>query len=107
MDDEIAIVRNDRPVESDGSDATPIPEGAAFAEGRAVRLFIGDAFYPTKRTRQSRRHPHVGIKSLSMSRPLQSSFHLAMAARLCVHALVDRKRLRRRTWRPCSSRTIW
>src|SRR5215472_2162128 len=25
------------------------------------------------------------------SRPLQSSFHLAMAARLCVHALADRK----------------
>jgi hypothetical protein len=26
-----------------------------------------------------------------MSRPLQSSFHLAMAARLCGHALADRE----------------
>src|SRR5262245_54467977 len=40
MDDEIAVVRNDRPVEGDGSDAAPIPEGAALAEERAVRLPI-------------------------------------------------------------------
>src|SRR5207247_10242540 len=38
MDDEIAIVRNDRPVEGDGSDAAPIPSGAAVVEERAVRL---------------------------------------------------------------------
>src|SRR6516164_6660807 len=43
MDDEIAVVRNDRPVEGDGSDAAPIPEGAPLAEERAVRLpIIGD-----------------------------------------------------------------
>src|SRR6266487_684332 len=43
MDDEIAIVRNDRPVEGDGSDAAPIPEGAPLAERWAVRLpVIGD-----------------------------------------------------------------
>ena len=43
MDDEIAVVRNDRAIEGDGSDATPIPEGAALAEERAVRLpIIGD-----------------------------------------------------------------
>src|ERR1700745_606625 len=30
-------------------------------------------------------------QSLSMSRPLQSSFRLATAVRLCVHALADRK----------------
>src|SRR5215813_1176399 len=38
MDDEIAIVRNDRLVEGDGSDAAPIAEGAPLAEERAVRL---------------------------------------------------------------------
>src|ERR1700758_698090 len=32
-----------------------------------------------------------GSKLLSMSGALQSSFHLAMAARLCVHALADRE----------------
>jgi hypothetical protein len=41
---------------------------------------------------ESLRRP-VGIKSLSMSRPLQRSFHLAMAARLCIHALADREAL--------------
>src|SRR5262245_41251311 len=40
MDDEIAIVRNDRLVEGDGSDAAPIAEGAPLAEERAVRLPI-------------------------------------------------------------------
>src|SRR6516164_858794 len=40
MDDEIAVVRNDRLVEGDGSDAAPIAEGAALAEERAVRLPI-------------------------------------------------------------------
>ena len=34
---------------------------------------------------------HVARSIFSMSRPLQSSFHLAMAARLCVHALADRE----------------
>src|SRR5262245_38818297 len=38
MDDEIAVVRNDRAVEGDPSDAAPIPEGAPLAEERAVRL---------------------------------------------------------------------
>ena len=38
VDNEVAIVRNDRPVEGDGSDAAPIPEGAPLAERRAVRL---------------------------------------------------------------------
>src|SRR5262244_1394339 len=38
MDDEIAIVRNDRLVEGDGSDAAPVAEGAPLAEERAVRL---------------------------------------------------------------------
>src|SRR3984893_8787232 len=43
VDNEIAIVRNDRPVEGDGSDVAPIPEGALLAEERAVRLpVIGD-----------------------------------------------------------------
>src|SRR3984893_3906035 len=43
MDDEIAVVRHDRPVEGDGSDAAPIPEGTPLAEERAVRLtVIGD-----------------------------------------------------------------
>src|SRR5215470_5240043 len=43
MDDEIPIVRNDGLIEADGSDAAPIPEGAALAEERAVRLpVIGD-----------------------------------------------------------------
>src|SRR5262249_58096579 len=43
MDDEIAVVRNDRPVEGDGSDAAPIPEGAPLVKERAVRLpIIGD-----------------------------------------------------------------
>src|SRR5215831_18907737 len=43
MDDEIAIVRNDRLVEGDRSDAAPIAEGAPLAEERAVRLpVIGD-----------------------------------------------------------------
>ena len=32
MDDEIPVVRHDRPVEGDGSDAAPIPEGALLAE---------------------------------------------------------------------------
>jgi hypothetical protein len=38
VDDEIAVVRNDRPVEGDGSDAAPIVEGAPLAERWAVRL---------------------------------------------------------------------
>src|SRR5262245_18376493 len=43
MDDEIAVVRNDGPVESDRSDAAPVAEGAPLAEERAVRLpIIGD-----------------------------------------------------------------
>src|SRR5262249_9151247 len=43
MDDEIAVVRNDRPVEGDGSDAAPIPQRAPLTEERAVRLpVIGD-----------------------------------------------------------------
>src|SRR5262245_6946972 len=43
MDGEIAVVRNDRPVEGDGSDAAPIPEGAPLVKERAVRLpIIGD-----------------------------------------------------------------
>src|SRR5260370_11464825 len=43
MDDEVAIVRNDRPVEADGTDVAPISEGALLAEERAVRLpVIGD-----------------------------------------------------------------
>src|SRR5215470_19211944 len=43
MDDEIAVVRNDRPVEGDGSDAAPIPQRAPLVEERAVRLpVIGD-----------------------------------------------------------------
>src|SRR5262245_48548315 len=43
MDDEIAVVRNDRAVEGDGSDAAPIPQRAPLAEERAVRLpVIGD-----------------------------------------------------------------
>src|SRR4051812_28114788 len=35
--------------------------------------------------------PSRRVKSLPMSRPLQSSFRLATAVRLCVHALADRK----------------
>src|SRR4029453_12260920 len=43
MNDEIAVVRHDRPVEGDGSDAAPIPEGTPLAKRRAVRLpVIGD-----------------------------------------------------------------
>src|SRR5260370_4469832 len=43
MDDEVAIVRNDRPVEADGTDVAPIQEGALLAEEPAVRLpVIGD-----------------------------------------------------------------
>src|SRR5215467_4677502 len=43
MDDEIAVVRNDRAVEGDSSDAAPIAEDAALAEERAVCLpIIGD-----------------------------------------------------------------
>src|SRR5262245_17482554 len=43
MDDEIAVVRNDRAVEGDRSDAAPIPQRAPLAEERAVRLpVIGD-----------------------------------------------------------------
>ena len=38
VDDEITVVRNDRPVEGDGSDATPIVEGAPLAERWALRL---------------------------------------------------------------------
>src|SRR6476659_1797170 len=38
VDDEIAVVRNDRPVEGDGSDVAPIVEGAPLAERWAVRL---------------------------------------------------------------------
>src|SRR5438132_5763548 len=38
VDDEIAVARNDRPVEGDGSDAAPIVEGAPLAERWAVRL---------------------------------------------------------------------
>src|SRR5262245_51258550 len=40
VDDAIAVVRNDRPVEGDGSDAAPIAEGAPLAERRAVRLSV-------------------------------------------------------------------
>src|SRR5262245_8730146 len=43
MDDEIAVVRNDRPVASHRADAAPVAEGAPLAEERAVRLpIIGD-----------------------------------------------------------------
>jgi hypothetical protein len=43
VDDEIAVVRNDRPVEGNRSDAAPIPQGAPLPEERAVRLaIIGD-----------------------------------------------------------------
>src|SRR5262245_6810927 len=43
MDDEIAVVRNDRAVEGDRSDAAPIPQRAPLAEERAVHLpIIGD-----------------------------------------------------------------
>jgi hypothetical protein len=43
MNDEIAVVRNDRPIEGDSSDAAPIPEGTPLAKRRAVRLpVIGD-----------------------------------------------------------------
>ena len=52
-------------------------------------VFIGDAFYP-KRTR-SREAPSRRDQVASMSRPLQSSLHLATAVRLCVHAVADRK----------------
>jgi hypothetical protein len=38
VDDEIAVVRKDRPVEGDASDAAPIPKGAPLAERWAVRL---------------------------------------------------------------------
>src|SRR6476659_8899111 len=38
VDDEIAVVRNGRPVEGDASDAAPIAEGAPLAERWAVRL---------------------------------------------------------------------
>src|SRR4029453_1253077 len=40
MNDEIAVVRHDRPVEGNGSDAAPIPEGAPLAERRAARLSV-------------------------------------------------------------------
>ena len=54
-------------------------------------VFIGNAFYP-KRAR-SRGAPSSRDQVVPLSRPLQSSLHLAMAARLCVHALADRKAL--------------
>jgi len=51
MNDEIAVVRHDRPVEGDGSDAAPIPEGTPLAKRRAVRLpVIGDGCVAVRRS---------------------------------------------------------
>src|SRR5262245_38335195 len=50
MDDEIAVVRNDRPVEGNGSDVAPIAEGAPLAKRWAVRLpVIGNLDVERKR----------------------------------------------------------
>src|SRR6266516_2268637 len=72
MDDEIAIVRNDRPVEGDGSDAAPIPEGAPLAERWDVRL------------------PVIGVDSREQlahqrQRPEMAAPRLAAAGRIAPH----------------------
>src|SRR6266487_1876494 len=63
MDDEIAIIRNNRLVEGDDSDAAPIPEGAPLAEWRAVRLpVIGNVDVESERALRSDVAPVVDLR---------------------------------------------